>query len=118
MASSSVSDTASGGMKPPASPDDQLPPVQPPSAGFILQLFFIPLVIVSIIVSVWLLFTWLASAGNDPQDLVRDLKKLNDARWQKAVSLADLLRNPANDKLKDDDPKNDPPFAHMNHEID
>jgi hypothetical protein len=102
MAASSESGPVVGGSGSPASPDDQLPPVQPPSAGFILQLFFIPLVIVSIIVSVWLLFTWLASAGNDPKDLVRDLKKLNDARWQKAVSLADLLRNPANDKLKDD----------------
>lgn len=86
----------------PASPDDLLPAVQAPSAGFILQLFFIPLVIVSLIVAIWFLFSWLASAGSDPKDLVRDLKKLNDARWQKAVSLAEQLRNPANDHLKSD----------------
>lgn len=79
-----------------------LPAVQPPSAGFILQLFLIPLLIVSIIVVVWLLFTWLASAGSNPSELVRDIKKLNAASWQRAVTLADILRNPEHDKLKDD----------------
>ena len=79
-----------------------LPPVQPPSATFILQLFVIPLVIVSIIVLVWLMFSWLAHMGSNPQDMVRDLKKLNDVSWQRAVTLADLLRNPAYDALKDD----------------
>ena len=37
------------------SPDDALPPVEPPSAGFILQLFFIPGMIVLVIVMIWLL---------------------------------------------------------------
>jgi hypothetical protein len=52
------------------SPNDALPPVEPPSAGFILQLFVIPGVIVTIIVLVWLLFNWLAQMGNDPQAYV------------------------------------------------
>lgn len=88
--------------KPPL-PDEALPHVTPPAAGFILQLFFIPLVIVSIIVMVWLLFSWLAQMGNDPKDLVRDLRKPNDARWQKALTLADLLRNKQYEHIKHDE---------------
>lgn len=94
------------GQKPPLNPAADgpitLPPVQPPSATFILQLFVIPLVIVSIIVMVWLMFSWLAHMGSNPQDMVRDLKKLNDVSWQRALTLADVLRNPAYDELKDD----------------
>src|SRR5262245_16531314 len=86
----------------PHSPDDALPPVQPPSGAFVLQLFFIPLFIVSLIVCVWLLFSWLAHVGSDPQDLVRDLRRLNEASWQKALNLANLLRNPQYDHLKKD----------------
>ena len=36
----------------PISPNDALPPVEPPSAGFIVQLFVIPAVIVAIIIIV------------------------------------------------------------------
>lgn len=79
-----------------------LPPVQAPSASFLMQLFLIPLVIVIIIVSVWLLFSWLAHMGTNPQDLVRDIGKVNDASWQRAYNLAELLRKPQYDKLKDD----------------
>lgn len=88
--------------KPPADGPLTLPPVQPPSATFILQLFVIPLVIVSIIVMVWLMFSWLAHMGSNPRDMVRDLRKLNDVSWQRALTLADVLRNPAYDELKDD----------------
>ena len=37
---------------PNTSPDEVLPPVEAPSAGFLLQLFLIPMVIVGIIVMV------------------------------------------------------------------
>lgn len=84
------------------SPDDVLPPVEPPSAGFILQLFFIPLVIVAIVVMVWLMFSWIAQAGSDPRDLVDNLKRLNDSSWQSALSLAEQLKNKEYDHLKDD----------------
>ncbi|MFO0869269.1 MAG: HEAT repeat domain-containing protein [Pirellulales bacterium] len=100
MSSSPETEKASAGS--PSSPDDLLPAVQPPSAGFLLQLFLIPLMIVGIIVLVWLLFSWLASAGSEPRDLVRDLKKLNNASWQKAVSLANQLQDPRYDHVKDD----------------
>ena len=81
---------------------DRLPPVEPPTAGFILQLFVIPLVIVTIIVMVWLMFSWLAHMGSNPREMVRDLRRLNDASWQRALTLAELLRNPQYAELKED----------------
>jgi hypothetical protein len=86
----------------PQQPYDPLPPVQPPSASFLLQLFLIPLVIVIIIVMVWLLFSWLAHMGSNPQDLVRDIGKVNDASWQRAYNLAELMRKPQYAHLKSD----------------
>jgi hypothetical protein len=83
-------------------PYDPLPPVEAPSASFLLQLFLIPLVIVLIIVMVWLLFSWLAHMGTDPKDLVRDIGKMNDASWQRAYNLAELLRKPQYDYIKTD----------------
>jgi hypothetical protein len=83
-------------------PREPLPPVQPPSASFLLQLFLIPLVIVTVIVMVWLLFSWLAHMGSNPQDLVRDIGKVNDASWQRAYNLAELLRKPQYQHLKQD----------------
>jgi HEAT repeat protein len=40
--------------------------------------------------------------GSNPTELVADLKKLNDSSWQKALTLADLLRNPRYEHLKRD----------------
>lgn len=86
---------------PSISPDDALPDVEPPSAGFILQLFVIPAVIVAIIVAVWLMFNWLAHMGDNPDTYVRALARDNDARWQAAVNLANALRRP-NSELRTD----------------
>ena len=80
--------------------DQSLPPVEPPSAGFILQLFVVPAVMVIIIVLVWLMFNWLAHMGSDPQDYVAALRRGNVARWQAAVNLANAMRS--NPKLKQD----------------
>ena len=52
-----------------------LPPVEPPSARFIVQLFVVPGLIVAVIVGAWLLFGKLASAEQDWQKLVQDLKR-------------------------------------------
>ena len=79
------------------SPEDTLPPVEPPSATFIIQLFVVPAAIVAIIVLVWTLFNWLAQMGNDPMSFVRALERNNEARWQAAVNLADALRNSRDD---------------------
>ena len=84
------------------SPDDALPPVEPPSAGFLVQLFLIPGIIVSIIVVVWLLFHWLAQMGSDPRDYVKKLRGNNEVRWQAAVNLAGALGNPENKALRSD----------------
>lgn len=88
----------------PISPDDALPPVEPPTAGFILQLFVVPAVIVLIIVLVWLLFNWLAHMGDDPYKYIEMLRRDNAARWQAASTLADQLRQtgPKSAQLKQD----------------
>lgn len=73
--------------------DDLLPPVEPPSAGFILQLFVVPAVIVLAVVLLWLLVTTLATQGDqDPTKIVAALRGSNQARWQKAEELASMLR--------------------------
>jgi len=89
------------------SPDDALPPVEPPSAGFILQLFVVPAIIVFIIVMIWWMFNWLAQRGNDPRVYVEALKRNNESRWQAAVNLANALRSdtrPSRQSIKQDEP--------------
>ena len=86
----------------PINPDDSLPPVEPPSAAFLVQLFLVPGVIVAIIVCVWLAFHWLAHLGNDPQAYVRTLRRANEGRWQAALNLANDLRGPTGSGLKSD----------------
>ncbi|MBI2825749.1 MAG: HEAT repeat domain-containing protein [Planctomycetia bacterium] len=83
-------------------PDRGLPPVEPPSARFIVQLFVVPAVIVIIIVAVWLVFNWVAQMGADPTKYVQALRRNNEARWQAAASLADLLNDPRYPELKQD----------------
>ncbi|MEM8678918.1 MAG: HEAT repeat domain-containing protein, partial [Planctomycetota bacterium] len=83
-----------------ASAEDRLPPVQPPSASFIMQLFLIPLLIVIIIVSVWLLFSWLAHKGTNPTKLVDEIERLNHSSWQRALTLAQQLQDSTNVELR------------------
>jgi HEAT repeat protein len=71
---------------------DLLPPVEPPSAGFIIQLFVVPALIVLLIVGVWLSVSWLVHRTR-PQDLISGLEGTGVARWQRASELADILRN-------------------------
>lgn len=87
----------------PLSPNDALPPVEPPSAGFIVQLFVIPAVIVTIIVIVWATFNWLAHMGSDPRAHVEALKRNNEGRWQEAVNLANELNRSGNENLRRDE---------------
>lgn len=84
---------------PPANPgaasgDDNLPPVEPPSARFIIQLFVVPALIVMLVVGVWIVVTWLVHRTTmRPEDLIEGLETASVARWQRASELADLLRN-------------------------
>jgi HEAT repeat protein len=85
------------------SQDDSLPPVEPPNAAFLVQLFLVPGVIVAIIVCVWLAFHWLAHLGSDPQAYVKTLRRDNEGRWQAALNLANDLRGPGGAALKSDE---------------
>lgn len=72
-------------------PED-LPPVEPPSAGFIIQLFVVPGLIVVAIVGVYLLFGKLASGEQDWQSLLVELKHPNEhRRWRGALGLGQVL---------------------------
>ena len=90
--------------KRPLAPHDSLPPVEPPSAAVLVQLFLVPGLIVAIIVCVWLAFHWLAHLGNDPQAYVRTLRRDNEGRWQAALNLANDLRGPGGSAFKADEP--------------
>lgn len=85
-----------------SAPEDNLPPVQPPSPAFLMQLFVVPLVIVVAIVTVILLFNWLAHLGSRPQEMVDDLAKLNAGSWQKALTIANMLTDRQHAELRQD----------------
>ena len=77
---------------------EELPPVQPPSAAFIAQLFLVPGLIVLAIVVVWLLITRMARTEQDWSSLVRDLGSPQEhLRWRGAFGLANLLQTDAGD---------------------
>src|SRR5512135_136606 len=73
-----------------------LPPVEAPSAGFIVQLFVIPAIIVAVVIVVWLLFGKLAGGERDAMEYVRLLRAPN-ANWRAAnraaFELASLIQN-------------------------
>ncbi len=85
--------------KPPALPD--LPPVEAPSAGFVVQLFVIPAAVVVVVIIVYLLFGKLAGGERDAMDYVRQLR-LPQANWRSAFELASLIQN---DQAIASDPK-------------
>lgn len=86
-----MTDTSStaGSAKPPA---DDLPPVQPPSAGFILQLFVVPALIVLAIVAAWGLFGRLAAGEQDWRQLAQEMESSNPHIYRRAMfGMAQLL---------------------------
>ena len=78
--------------QPPPLPD--LPPVEAPSAGFVVQLFVIPAVVVVVVILVWLLFGKLAGGERDPAEYVRRLRQAS-GDWRSAFELASLIQNDA-----------------------
>jgi hypothetical protein len=77
----------------PVSSDQLLPPVEPPSAGFLLQLFVVPAVIVAGVVLVWFIIESLARGGEqDPDAIMQALRGANG--FQQAKDLADMLGTP------------------------
>ena len=81
-------------------PDKNLPPVQPPTLGFLVQLFVIPGLIVGVIVMVWMLFNWLAHMGSDPGKELDILASGSKGRWQAAFNLAKQLADDKEGKLR------------------
>lgn len=71
---------------------DHLPPVEPPSAGFIVQLFLVPAMIVAVVVAGYLFFSRMAAGETDWRQLVSDIKSDNThVRWHAALNLAEAL---------------------------
>jgi HEAT repeat protein len=71
-----------------------LPPVEPPSAGFIIQLFVVPALIVLAVVAVWAFFGKIAASEDDWRELVEDIRNTNEhRRWRGADGLARLLES-------------------------
>ncbi len=68
--------------------------MEPPTGGFILQLFVVPGLIVAVIVMTWFLFSWLARGTDDLAYLVRTIGVRSEARYQAAYQLASALQNP------------------------
>ncbi len=78
----------------PRSAEELLPPVEPPNAGFILQLFVVPALIVLAVFLMVAIIGWARSAKEDPLAKVRALRRGNQARWQQAFELAQMLMAP------------------------
>jgi len=75
---------------------DELPFVEPPTSGFIIQLFVIPAVIVAVVIVVWLLFGRLAGGERNAMDYVETIRSENEnRRWRAAHELASLIGNDA-----------------------
>lgn len=71
---------------------ETLPPVEPPSARFIVQLFLIPALIVGGVIGVYLLFGRLATGELDWRQQVDNVRSRNPhVRWRGALSLAQML---------------------------
>jgi hypothetical protein len=89
----------------PYASDQGLPPVVPPTGGFLARLFLVPLLIVSAVVGLLLLVNWLVGSARTPADFLKRLDSANpDVRWRGAEDLAQVL-------LRDDTLASDPHFA-------
>lgn len=87
---------------PPGFRPEELPPVSPPSAGFIVQLFLIPALIVMAVVAVWALFGKIADSDSDWQTLTQELGSSNEhRRGRAALGLAQLIQSQKDRELPD-----------------
>lgn len=81
-----------GDREPAPKPLGELPPVEPPTAGFVLQLFVIPAVIVAVLIVVVALFGKLAESQRDPTRYIEAIRSGGEhVRWRKAHELANLI---------------------------
>src|SRR5436190_24030273 len=76
-------------------PDAGLPPVQPPSARFIGQLFVIPGLIILVVVVLFIVSVLLVRREREPNHFLQQLDSSNlDIRWRGASDLAQILKRP------------------------
>jgi hypothetical protein len=86
-------------------PPKGLPPVVPPSGGFIAQLFLVPGLIVTAVVLLLLVFNWYLNGSRSPEQFLNNLDNTNpEVRWRAASDLAQIL-------LRDERLASDPRFA-------
>ena len=83
-------------------PKDEAPGDRSRRGNPLMQLVVVPLSIVVCFVIVVVLFSRLAHRGVDPEELVRSLERADRDSWQNAVSLAQVLREPRYDAVKED----------------
>jgi HEAT repeat protein len=89
----------------PPDPAKGLPPVVPPTGGFIAQLFLVPGLIVTGIVLLLLGVNWLIGGARTPEQFLKNLDNPNpEVRWRAADDLAQVL-------LRDEHLAADPRFA-------
>src|SRR5262249_30437931 len=73
-------------------PPKGLPPVVPPSGGFIAQLFLVPGLIVTAVVLLLLVFNWYLNGSRSPEQFLNNLDNTNpEVRWRAASDLAQIL---------------------------
>ncbi len=87
-----MSDSRDPNQGPPVSAQDMLPPIEPPSAGFIVKLFVIPLLIVGVVVLLVLTFNWLSQGEADKGRFIQKLRSTQPDTWQVAHDLATELQ--------------------------
>lgn len=93
MSESEMNEPTEGDTNSALANEADLPPVKPPSAGFIFQLFLVPALIVLAVIAVWALFGRIAGGDQDWQTLVKELSHENyHRRWRGATGLAEILR--------------------------
>src|SRR6266581_1331870 len=86
---------------PPPALDPGLPPVQPPSGRFIVQLFVVPGMIVLVVLMVLRGLVYYCSSALSPDYFLRQLDSDNsDIRWRAASDLAQILKRPESGSQK------------------
>src|SRR4051794_40116275 len=89
-----------GPSNPVPAPEPGLPPVEPPSGRFIVQLFVVPGLIVLVVVMVLMGLFYLTSRQS-PEYFLRQLDSDNaDIRWRGAADLAQILKRPESGSLR------------------
>ncbi len=75
----------------PLSPQEALPPVEPPNLGLIVRLFLVPMLIVGVVVLVVMGVNYLATSSWDPEAYLNQLEQGGPGSWQLAYDFSTQL---------------------------